>query len=211
VAGVRGLVLDLRGNPGGSILQGLQVLDRFLDEGELGYRRVRGVSVPIAYANPRSVTLPLVVVVDEDTASTAEIVAGTLQAYGRAPLVGARTSGKGVGQTAVPLSDGAELRLVSFEWLLPGLRSVEGTGLTPDVMVLEKAREPDAATPLTMAAILETDLDPPLRAAIERLREELGDDLEARSPIPVPRVDVEPVMVPVPEDQDAPRDAPDDD
>jgi C-terminal processing protease CtpA/Prc len=176
LTGSRGFVLDLRGNPGGSILQGLQVLDRFLGEGELGYRRVRGVSVPIAYANPRAVSEPLIVLVDADTASTAEIVAGTLQAYGRARIVGTVTAGKGVGQTAVRLPDGAELRIVSFEWLLPGLRSVDRVGLTPDVLVSVEPPDPVSdGLPTPLIAVPGHVGDIHLRLALELLQGLLGD------------------------------------
>jgi C-terminal processing protease CtpA/Prc len=184
--GAQGIVLDLRGNEGGSILQGLQVLDRFLSEGELGFRRVRGVSVPIAYANPRSVQVPLVVLVDADTASTAEIVAGVLQTYGRARLVGTTTAGKGVGQTAVRLSDGGELRLVSFEWLLPGLRSIDSVGLTPDILVSSAPEDPiDNGLGRPLVFVPDEIGDVPLRLALEVLRGIIGDDLAV--PVPVPR------------------------
>jgi C-terminal processing protease CtpA/Prc len=187
--GARAMVLDLRGNPGGSILQGLQVLDRFLSDGELGFRRVRGVSVPIAYANPRSISNPLVVLVDAQTASTAEIVAGTLQAYGRARLFGTPTAGKGVGQTAVRLADGAELRLVSFEWLLPGLRSIDAVGLTPDLLVTLEPVDPvsDGVGP-PLVSVGEEGGDPTLRIAIDALRGLLSDDLTTDTPNAVPAV-----------------------
>jgi C-terminal processing protease CtpA/Prc len=199
--GARGVVLDLRGNAGGSILQGLQVLDRFLAEGELGFRRVRGVSVPIAYANPRAIAHPLIVLVDADTASTSEIVAGTLQAYGRGRIIGATTAGKGVGQTAVRLADGAELRLVSFEWLLPGLRSIDGVGLTPDLLVSAEPADPvtDGGT-RPLVSVADEGGDPALRLALDALRGLLSDELEVRTRIPVPAVAASPVAEPDPDD-----------
>jgi len=196
-AGARGIVLDLRGNTGGSILQGLQVLDRFIADGVLGFRRVRGVSVPIAYANPRAVNQPLVVLVDAQTASTAEIVAGALQAYGRAQLIGAVTAGKGIGQSAIELSDGAELQLVSFEWLLPGFRSIDGSGLRPDVEI--DAPPGSDATPPRVSGMDDLDRDPALRAALERLRAALGDDLATPLQAPARSVTVGPTLVPLDE------------
>lgn len=198
--GAQGLVLDLRGNTGGSILQGLQVLDRFIADGVLGFRRVRGVSVPIAYANPRAVAQPLVVLVDEATASTAEIVAGALQAYGRAQLVGSVTAGKGIGQSAIELSDGAEIQLVSFEWLLPGFRSIDGSGLRPDVEVATPSERPARITGMQDVAD-----DPVLRAALTVLREVLGDELVPPTQVPAPTPSTPPAMVPldvVPEESD---------
>ena len=206
-AGARGLVLDLRGNPGGSILQGLQVLDRFLTEGELGYRRVRGVSVPIAYANPRAISHPLVVLVDAETASTAEIVAGTLQAYGRGRIIGATTAGKGVGQTTIRLSDGAELRLVSFEWLLPGLRSIDAVGVTPDLLVSVEPADPVTdGSPRPLVSVAEEGGDPALRLAVDALRGLLSDELAVPSRIPVPTATS--TLLPEPEPEPEPNGSP---
>lgn len=198
--GALGFVLDLRGNTGGSILQGLQVLDRFLADGVLGFRRVRGVSVPIAYANPRSVTKPLVVLVDETTASTAEIVAGALQAYGRARLVGTVTAGKGIGQSAIELSDGAEIQLISFEWLLPGFRSIDGSGLRPDVEVAELVAAP--GEPRHVKSLQDVAADPTLRAALRLLRDVLGDDLVPSVTVPARTPQLGPTMLPMDDEDD---------
>lgn len=165
--GVAGVIVDLRGNPGGLVLGGLQVLDLFLSEVVLGYRTTRFGQVPMGFANPRAVELPLAVLIDRDTASTAEIVAGALQTRGRARLYGEVSAGKGVGQSTVPLSDGGELRLVTFIWVLPDGRSVDGWGLTPDVPV----RWQTAIVDLTeLAQVVERpDLDPVLAAAVRDL------------------------------------------
>ena len=206
VSGSRALLLDLRGNVGGSILQGLQVLDRFLADGVLGFRRVRGVSVPIAYANPRAVSLPLVVLVDDATASTAEIVAGALQAYERARLVGTVTAGKGIGQTAIELSDGAEIQLVSFEWLLPGFRSIDGSGLRPDLEVSERGIG-DTSGGNGVQGMRDVATDPVLRAALDLLRVTIGDDLAVPNNVPVATPGVGPTVLPM-EQNDAPADEP---
>ncbi len=171
--GARGLVLDLRGNDGGFVLTGLQVLDRFLADVVLGFREGPTGRTPLGFANPRSVTMPLAVLVDSDTASTAEIVAGALQTYGRARLYGQVTAGKGVGQSAVTLADGGELRLVTFGWLLPDGRSIDGWGLTPDVAVAKRAAPEVLSDPA--GVLLDPELDPVLAAALRGLRRELGD------------------------------------
>ncbi len=176
VRGVRGLVLDLRGNDGGFVLTGLQVLDRLLSDVVLGYRSTGQGSLPLGFANPRALDLPVVVLVDADTASTAEIVAGALQVYGRARLFGEVTAGKGVGQSTIHLSNGGELRLVTFAWLLPDGRSIDGWGLTPDEPV---RRGPVAATIADLTrVVVEPDVDPALSAAVRGLRRVVGDELE---------------------------------
>jgi C-terminal processing protease CtpA/Prc len=166
--GIDGLVLDLRGNAGGFVLGGLQVLDLFLSDIVLGFRETRFGLIPLGYANPRAAVLPLAVLVDRDTASTAEIVAGALQTTARARLYGEVTAGKGVGQSTVPLSHGGELRVVTFAWSLPDGRSIEGWGLTPDVPVRAQGRGPAVATDLALV-VAEPDRDPVLAAALRDL------------------------------------------
>jgi C-terminal processing protease CtpA/Prc len=166
--GIRGLVVDLRGNAGGLVLGGLQVLDLFLSDVVLGFRDTRFGPIPLGYANPRAATLPVAVLIDRDTASTAEIVAGALQTRGRARLYGEVTAGKGVGQTTVLLSHGGELRLVTFDWSLPDGRSIHGWGLTPDVPIREAS---DIAASMGMARVVaEPDRDPVLTAALRDLQ-----------------------------------------
>jgi C-terminal processing protease CtpA/Prc len=190
VRGVRALVLDLRGNGGGLVLPGLQVLDRFLSDVVLGYRMGAGARVPLGFANPSALGLPVAVLVDGGTASTAEIVAGALQSYGRARLYGSVTAGKGVGQSGIALPDGGELRLVTFAWSLPDGRSIDGWGLTPDLPVRSEAT---GAPVDPVDAVTDPERDPVLAAALADLRRTLGDDLteglgqgEPRVPDPAP-------------------------
>jgi len=171
--GARGLVVDLRGNAGGLVLGGLQVLDLFLSDVVLGYRETRFGQIPLGFANPRAVSIPIAVLVDGTTASTAEIVAGALQSKGRARLFGSITAGKGVGQSTVPLTHGGELRLVTFAWSLPDGRSIDGWGLTPDVPVRGVPLADVVGDPALV--VVDPDEDAVLAAALLHLRRSVGE------------------------------------
>ena len=134
--GERGLVLDLRGNPGGLVSAAKSVIQDFVAGGvaysvEGRYAR-QVVDVSGHALEPK---LPLVVLVDANTASASEIVAGALQAHGRARLVGEKTYGKGSVQEDFPLANGGDLHLTVEHWYLPGGGSVQGVGLVPDLTV----------------------------------------------------------------------------
>jgi carboxyl-terminal processing protease len=136
--GAKSLVLDLRDNPGGLLPQAVYVADEFMDEGPIVYQRSRGVTQLYAAAQKGSYDLPLVVLVNSNSASASEIVAGALQESGRATVIGEQTFGKGVGQTVISLSDGSQLQYVSFEWLTPDRTSIAKTGVTPDIVVVDE-------------------------------------------------------------------------
>lgn len=130
-ADANAVVVDLRGNPGGYLDESLMVTDIFLDRGQamasVGQRDGRGGVAEQSYNARRPALIPekpLVVLVDEFTASAAEIVAGALQDHDRAVLVGERTFGKGVVQTLYPLSDGRRMRLTTGTWYTPLGRSL---------------------------------------------------------------------------------------
>ncbi len=135
--GARGVILDLRGNGGGYVGAAVAVISRFVRSGEAMEQRGRnGATVRTAVGGDHpAASLPLVVLVNGDTASAAEIVAGSLQAHHRARLVGTRTFGKGSVQEDYPLANGGDLHLTVAHWYLPNGRSIQGRGLTPDVQV----------------------------------------------------------------------------
>ncbi len=133
--GVGALVLDLRNNGGGLLDQGIRVADEFLSEGDIVFQRARGVTQRLAEADPASFDLPMVVLVNRNSASASEIVAGALQDNGRATVVGEETFGKGVGQSVISLPNGGQLIYLSFEWLTPNRTSINEKGITPDVVV----------------------------------------------------------------------------
>ncbi len=145
--GVSSLVLDLRDNGGGLLDQGIRVADEFLSEGDIVFQRARGVTQRLAEAAPPSFDWPMVVLVNRNSASASEIVAGALQDNGRARIVGERTFGKGVGQSVISLPNGGQLVYLSFEWLTPDRRSINGAdkGIVPDVAV-DDERIPEVLT-----------------------------------------------------------------
>ncbi len=134
---LEGLVLDLRNNPGGLLSQAVKVSDTFLDSGLVVYTEGRLDNQKQKYfAHPGGYTdVPLVVLVNGGSASASEIVAGALQDHGRAVILGTQTFGKGSVQTILPLENGAALRLTTALYYTPNGRSIQVTGVTPDVTV----------------------------------------------------------------------------
>ena len=136
----QGIVLDLRGNPGGWLDQAVEVTDLFLDDGVIVTERWSdGTEQPLPPngARPGDIgeTIPLVVLVDGSSASASEIVAGALQYRERAILVGEPTFGKGSVQRPFTLSDGSELRVTIARWFTPNDRAIHDQGLIPDIEV----------------------------------------------------------------------------
>jgi carboxyl-terminal processing protease len=138
-AGMKALVLDLRNNPGGLLTAAVEVTEEFIDDGKLVVYtegRVRNQNMRFsAHAKKSYPNLPMVVLVNQGSASASEIVAGALQDWGRAIIVGAQTFGKGSVQTIIPLSDGSGLRLTTAKYYTPKGRSIHGKGITPDIVV----------------------------------------------------------------------------
>ena len=133
-----GLVLDLRGDPGGLLSEAVETASTFLDGGAVvTYARRDEVPQRLVAAGHGDTTTPLVVLVDGSTASAAEVVAGALQDRGRAVVVGARTFGKGTVQEPHRLPDGSSLALTVARYTLPSGRSVEGVGIEPDIQVFD--------------------------------------------------------------------------
>jgi carboxyl-terminal processing protease len=135
---LKGLILDLRNNPGGLLDQAVKVSDEFLDEGLIVYTGGRLKSQDMhfeAHVNTRRHSYPVVVLVNEGSASAAEIVAGALQDHKRAVIVGVKTFGKGSVQTVLPLRNGAALRLTTAVYYTPSGRSIQAKGIEPDIIV----------------------------------------------------------------------------
>jgi carboxyl-terminal processing protease len=136
-AGVRALIVDLRGNTGGLLQESIRVADEFIDDGVLVYERSNaGQRAYSGQAGGLGVDLPLIVLVNNRTASGAELVAGAIQDRERGILIGQRTFGKGTVQQIFPLSDGSSLHVTSSEWFTPAQQPLEAVGLTPDVEMM---------------------------------------------------------------------------
>lgn len=136
-ADVRALIIDLRGNTGGLLQESIRVADEFIDGGVLVYERNNaGQRSHDGQAGGLGVAYPLIVLVNNRTASGAELVAGALQDRDRGILIGQRTFGKGTVQQIFPLSDGSSLHVTSSEWLTPAQQPLEAVGLTPDVEMI---------------------------------------------------------------------------
>ncbi len=135
---IKGLVVDLRDNPGGLLNQAVQVSDEFLDGGLIVYTQGRLDSQQQKYFSHRKkgfFDYPMVVLVNGGSASASEIVAGALQDQRRAIVVGTQTFGKGSVQTILPLDDHSALRLTTARYYTPNGRSIQAVGITPDVEV----------------------------------------------------------------------------
>lgn len=139
---LKGVVLDLRNNPGGVLNAAVSVSDAFLKKGIIVYTEGRIADSKLTFeAQPDQVLegAPLVVLVNGGSASASEIVAGALQDNGRAVIMGTKTFGKGSVQTIMPMSNGAALKLTTARYFTPSGRSIQATGIEPDI-VTEQAK-----------------------------------------------------------------------
>lgn len=137
--GITSLILDLRGNPGGELYSAVNVADLFIESGPIVHIDYRAAEDYTCTANPTRLDLPLVVLVNEYSASAAEIVAGAVKDTGVGTLVGTKTYGKGVVQTVFPLADGAGLKLTTARYLTPDRHDLNQEGVTPDIVVEQEA------------------------------------------------------------------------
>src|SRR3989454_8740788 len=131
-------ILDLRNNPGGLLTSAVEVSEQFLPGGKLVvYTKGRESKKDewIAKGKDQMDDSPMIILVNEGSASASEIVAGALQDYGRAVIVGTTSFGKGSVQTILPLGDGSGLRLTTAKYFTPKGRSIHGKGITPDIVV----------------------------------------------------------------------------
>ena len=138
--GLKGLVLDLRNNPGGLLDQAVKVSDKFLESGIIVYTDGRLENQKFKYFAHKEGTysgFPIVVLVNAGSASASEIVAGALQDQGRAIVLGVQTFGKGSVQTIIPMEDGSAIRLTTARYYTPNGRSIQAKGIEPDIVVTD--------------------------------------------------------------------------
>ncbi|MFP6640985.1 MAG: S41 family peptidase [Myxococcota bacterium] len=136
--GLKGLVIDLRDNPGGLLNQAVTMADHWIDDGLIVYTQGRDAAERENYRShkgPDEPDYPIVVLVNGGSASASEIVAGALQDHGRGLVMGTRTFGKGSVQTVYPLEGGAGLRLTTALYYTPSGRSIQELGIVPDIEV----------------------------------------------------------------------------
>lgn len=158
---IDGLIVDFRGNPGGLLTSAIDVASAFIEEGpilieDFGDSREQIFNADGSFIE--NLDIPLVILVDERSASASELVAGALQDTGQATIIGETTFGKGTVQTIQELVNGGGVRLTVARWLTPNRHWIHGAGITPDIII---EWEPET---------LDTEDDPQLDAAVEHLQ-----------------------------------------
>ncbi len=146
---VNGIVLDLRNNPGGLLSEAISVSDAFLDKGEIVSTRGRNLNDSQRYNARRgdlSKGKPIVVLINNGSASASEIVAGALQDHKRAVIVGQKSFGKGSVQTIIPVQGDGAMRLTTSRYYTPSGRSIQALGVSPDIIVKQPSRKSNEKT-----------------------------------------------------------------
>jgi carboxyl-terminal processing protease len=166
--GMKGLVVDVRNNPGGLLNSVVKILDRLLPKGKLvvytedkhGKREEEKTDDSLRFNKP------LAVLINGNSASASEIFAGTLQDYNKATLVGTTSFGKGIVQSVIPLTDGTAVKLTISKYFTPNGRNIHGTGIVPDVEI-------ELDEELRKLISIPHDQDNQLQKAIEILKEQI--------------------------------------
>jgi carboxyl-terminal processing protease len=177
---LKGLILDLRNNPGGILESSVKVSDAFLDKSKLGHEglivytegRLPGSEIKeIAHDGDLLNGAPIVVLVNGGSASASEIVAGALQDHKRAMIVGTQTFGKGSVQTVLPLKDNRGLKLTTALYFTPAGRSIQAEGIVPDIEIQDiKIAEAKQHEEDTVGDLRESDLEGHLKNSTKKER-----------------------------------------
>ncbi len=176
---LKGLVLDLRNNPGGLLDQAVSVSDAFLNQGEIVSTRSRKPEESRRYnatAGDIAADLPIVVLINEGSASASEIVAGALKDHKRAVVLGVKSFGKGSVQTVIPIEGHGAIRLTTARYYTPSGISIQAKGITPDIVVEQAKLEPLKSSITFSEASLKGHLDNDQAAENEAPKDEKKDD-----------------------------------
>jgi len=179
---LKGLVLDLRSNPGGVLSAAVSVTDAFLKKGVIVYTEGRLDDAKLKFnAKPTDILngAPIVVLVDGGSASASEIVAGALQDHKRAIIMGAKTFGKGSVQTILPMENGSALKLTTARYFTPSGSSIQAKGIEPDITV-DRLKFSNADGPASTRRVKEADLARHLRN-LEGGQDKKADDASQNS------------------------------
>jgi carboxyl-terminal processing protease len=185
--GVKGLILDLRNNPGGLLDQAVKISDRFIESGIIvsieGRREEHKMKFNAQPQEDNLTRYPLVVLVNGGSASGAEIVAGAIQDHGRGIILGTQTFGKGSVQTIFSLKDGSGLRLTTARYYTPSGRSIQAKGIVPDIIVKLSLPEEEKAAPTKQP--MEKDLERHLNDVKEKEKPkvEVKEKVKEKKPI----------------------------
>ncbi len=176
-----GIVIDVRNNPGGLLDQAVKVSDLFLEQGEIVSTRSRNEEDTIKYsatAGDIAKGLPIVVMINEGSASAAEILSGALQDHHRAVILGEKSFGKGSVQTVIPLRNNAAMRITTARYYTPSGRSIQAKGIEPDVNVKQAKLEEIESTAYNLS---EADLKGALKneQANDNAKKQKSDDKKA--------------------------------
>ena len=163
----KGLILDMRYNHGGELNAAVQVASYFIPEGPVVYIVDKQGNVDTKMSAGTYLGMPLVVLVNEESASAAEIVAGAIKDKGTGSLVGVKTFGKGIVQTIFPLGGGTSVKLTTAKYLTPNKVSIHKIGIEPDVVVELNKGQPATISPI------DTNFDPQLQKALQTLQGKL--------------------------------------
>lgn len=166
----KGLILDFRDNPGGLLSQAIQISDLFLDKGVIvstvgAANKIREVEEARAGTEEH---YPIVVLVNDSSASASEIVAGALKNNNRAIILGEQTFGKGSVQSVYSMKDGSALKLTIAQYLTPGNESIQSVGITPDIMIIPGNVQAEDTKILASEGIREKDLDQHLESSLNQ-------------------------------------------
>lgn len=134
-SGMKGLVLDLRSNPGGNLSTVVEIAQNLLPEGTIVYTENKaGKKEYYESKGDKEIQIPMVVLIDMNSASASEILAGAIQDYGKGKLVGTTTFGKGIVQSVIPLRDGSAVKITVSSYYTPKGRNIHGIGIEPDIV-----------------------------------------------------------------------------